>query len=55
MSDEAIEKSVQSTVVSIEMEGFHVDTSCIDLCRKMLKGEMTMEDYIAIVIAKEAV
>ena len=55
MSDEIIERSVRSAAASIEMEGFHIDASCIDLCQKMLRGEMTMADYIACVLAKEAI
>ena len=54
LSDERIERSVQSAIASIEMEGYQVDSSCIELCRKMLKGEMTIEEYIALILAKEA-
>ena len=54
MNDERIERSVRSAVASIEMEGLHVDPSCVVLCVKMLKGEISMEQYIASVVEKIA-
>jgi len=48
-----IERSMYITSVSLKMEGFSVDPDCITLCRHMLAGEITMEEYLARVTPKE--
>ena len=53
MSPVAIEKSIRTAAASLEMEGFNVDSTCIDLCRMMLSGEITMEEYLSRVTPKE--
>lgn len=53
MSPSAIEKSIRSASSSLEMEGFSVDPVCVALCRAMLAGEITMEEYLARVTPKE--
>ena len=50
----AIEKSIHVTVASLEMEGFKVDTGCVELCRQMLEGKISMEEYIRRVTLQEA-
>lgn len=47
MNPSAIERSIHTAIVSLEMEGFSVEADCIALCRKMLAGEITMEEYLA--------
>lgn len=54
MSPSAIERSIHTAVASLEMEGFAVDPDHVMLCRKMLAGEITMEEYLAQVTPKEA-
>jgi len=54
MSPSAIERSIHTAVASLEMEGFSVKPDCIALCRKMLAGEITMEDYLSRVTPKKA-
>ena len=34
---------------SVEMEGYRIDEQCKDWCRKLLQGELTMEEYIVLV------
>lgn len=46
---DAIEKSICAAQASLEMEGFTVDERSITLCREMLNGKISMEDYIAFV------
>ena len=46
MKPDAIEKAIHASVCSLKMEGLEVDPSCIDLCRKMLSGEISMEEYL---------
>ena len=53
MSSSAIEKSIQTAVVSLEMEGFSVDSQCVELCRLLLADEISMEEYLSRVTPKE--
>ena len=46
MKPDAIEKAIHASVCSLKTEGLEVDSSCIDLCRKMLSGEISMEEYL---------
>lgn len=55
MSDEQIERSIESAAASIKMEGFQIDPRCVDLCRKLLRNEITMDEYISAVTGKKAV
>lgn len=47
MNSSAIERSIRTAAASLEMEGFEVEPDYIALCRKMLAGEITMEEYLA--------
>ena len=49
-----IEKSIHAAAVSLEMEGFKVDAGCVELCRMMLEGKISMEEYIKRVTLREA-
>lgn len=54
MSPSAIEQSIHTAVASLEMEGFAVDPDHVILCRKMLTGEITMEEYLSYVTPKDS-
>ena len=47
MNQAAIERAIHTAAYSIEMEGFAVNPDHVVLCRKMLAGEITMEEYLA--------
>lgn len=49
-----IEKSIHVAAASLEMEGFKVDADCVELCRLMLEGKISMKEYIKRVTAWEA-
>lgn len=49
-----IEKSIHAAVTSLEMEGLKVDAGCVELCRMMLEGKISMEEYIKRVTPREA-
>ena len=49
MSEERIEKAINNAVFSTEMEGYIVDDTAKELCRKLLKKEISMEKYISFV------
>ena len=41
-----IEQSASSADVSLYMEGLHVSVDCKEMCRRMLSGEITMDQYL---------
>jgi hypothetical protein len=59
MGAEQIEKILASVKVSMEMEGFDIDEALIENGRKILHGEISLDDYIdeckqrAVVLARE--
>lgn len=53
--EESFERTVANAAASVEMEGFHVDAECRDWCRMLLAGEITLEQYLALVKKKAGV
>ncbi len=53
MNQAAIEHAIRTATASLEMEGFVVNPDHAALCREMLAGEITLEEYFAQVIPKE--
>ena len=49
MSPSEIERSIRAAAASLEMEGLPVDPQCVAWCRRMLAGELSMEEYLALV------
>lgn len=45
----SIEHSIQTAEISLRMEGLSVTEACKELCRKLLIGEITLEQYLAYV------
>lgn len=45
----SIDKAIENSAASVEMEGYQIDEQCKDWCRKLLQGEITMEEYIVLV------
>ena len=45
----SIDKAIENSAASIEMEGYELDEQCKEWCRKVLLGEMTMEEYIVLI------
>ena len=39
----SIDKAIENSAASVEMEGYQIDEQCKDWCRKLLQGELTME------------
>jgi len=48
----SIDRSIQTAEVSLQMEGYTVSDTCKALCRKMLSGEITLEEYLRQVTGK---
>ena len=49
MSDPALQKAIKNAEASINMEGLFVLDSSKELCEKLLKKEITFEEYIAFI------
>lgn len=49
MSPDAIDKSINTAAISLEMEGFIVKNVHKDLCRRLLSNEISLAEYIALV------
>lgn len=43
---QSIEQSIRTAEVSLRMEGLHVSDDCKEMCRMLLSGEITMEQYL---------
>ena len=52
MSAAEIERSIQTATMSLAMEGLVVGEQYVELCRKMLSGEISMKEHLATVIEK---
>ena len=52
MSAAEIENALRMASMSLEMEGQHVDAQCVIWCCRMLAGEITLEEYLALVIKR---
>ena len=52
MSD-SIERSIRTAELSLRMEGFSVTDACKELCRKLMAGEITLQEYLTQVISGE--
>ena len=50
MSNATIQKAMKNAEASINMEGLYVPDSCKELCEKLLKKEITFEEYMRLVI-----
>ena len=40
------EQSIRTAEVSLHMEGLQVSDDCKEMCRRMLSGEITMDQYL---------
>ena len=55
MSEMQIEKAINNAVFSTEMEGYIIDDNAKELCRKLLKKEITIEEYISSVKSSDGI
>ena len=53
MSDTALQKAMDNAEASINMEGLHVSASCKKLCEKLVKNEITFEEYLSQILMSE--
>lgn len=46
MSNAALQKAMDNAEASINMEGLHITEFCKELCEKLVKKEITFEEYM---------
>lgn len=46
------EKAIVNAVASVEIEGYQIDTECVQWCKKLLENEISMEQYISLIKQK---
>ena len=51
MSDIALQKAMNNAEASMNMEGLYVSDLSKELCKKLLKKEITFEEYLKIVVS----
>ena len=51
MNEATLQKAMANAEVSINMEGLYVSNFCRELCEKLLKKEITLEEYIKLIMA----
>ncbi len=47
----SIEQSIETAEASLQMEGLSVSDACKELCRQLLTGEISFDQYMASVAA----
>ena len=51
----SIDKAIENAVASVKLEGYQVDSECLQWCKKLLEKEINMEQYITLVKQKAGV
>ena len=46
---------MENAAASVEMEGYTIDSKSKEWCRKLLRNEITMQEYISLVKKKAGV
>ena len=49
MSDNQIEKAIKNAAHSAAIEGFDIDPTVRQWCRRLMKKEITLNEYISLV------
>ena len=52
---QSIEQSFRTAEVSLHMEGVQAADDCKEMCRRMLSGEITMDQYLDYVKSSVAI
>ena len=48
----SIDKAIENAATSAKMDGYQVDSECLQWCKKLLEKEISMEQYIAFIKLK---
>ena len=49
MSNATLKKAMENAEASIKMEGLYVSESCKNLCEKLMRQEISFEDYLLLI------
>ena len=44
----SVDKAIENTVASVKMEGYQVDSECVQWCKQLLENKISMEQYVAL-------
>ena len=48
-----LQRAMKNAEASINMEGLYVSDFCKELCRRLLKKEITFEEYVKIITVED--
>lgn len=51
MSNALLQKAIKNAEASLNMEGLYVSDFCKELCEKLLKNEITFDEYLKLITA----
>lgn len=51
----SIERAINNSAASVEMEGYSIDEQSKEWCRQVLEKKITMEQYIQLVLEQAGV
>ena len=55
MSEKALELLIENAASSVEMEGYIIDAESRELCKRLLNKEITISEYISLIMKKAGV
>ena len=53
MASMSVDRSIANAVASLRMEGLTAKPVYEELCQRLLRGEITMSEYVALVIERK--
>ena len=53
MASMSVDRSIANAVASLRMEGLTTKPVYEELCQRLLRGEITMSEYVALVIERK--
>lgn len=48
----SVDKAIENAIASVKMEGYTVDSECVQWCKQLFENKISMEQYIALVKQK---
>ncbi len=51
----SIDKAIENAAASVKMEGYKLDSECVQWCKSLLENKISMEQYISLLKQKTGV